>query len=325
MLVTIGIPTLDRLEYLKEAVASALAQRLALVEVLVSDDGGSSEIERWTRHLATTEPRVRYHRTSGGVGLAGNWNEIALVARGEYSVIIGDDDRLLPSFVAELLKGANGADVVFSNHFIIDAQGRRLVAETEASSLEYRRTTMQPGLLKLPEMAVWANAIPMSAALVRTACLRRLKFKEDLNTPELEFFARLVEEGGSFAFVPNYLAEYRVHDGSATSRGLTLERLARHLANIPVRAEISGQKAAILSSLLMGAASAALSRGDAGMARRLVRSDLYPSFNRGGLRSRGQVILAHLPAPVLKILYPLASRLLRSVATIRRAIPGGSR
>jgi len=38
-LVTIAIPTYDRLEYLKEAVASARTQKHGHIEILIGDDG----------------------------------------------------------------------------------------------------------------------------------------------------------------------------------------------------------------------------------------------------------------------------------------------
>ena len=42
-LVTIAIPTVERLPYLKEAVASALKQTYERIEVLIGDDGSSQD------------------------------------------------------------------------------------------------------------------------------------------------------------------------------------------------------------------------------------------------------------------------------------------
>src|SRR5678815_5772236 len=197
MLVTIGIPTFLRFGYLQESVYSALGQVHSEIEVLISDDGTDPRIREWSEGLARADSRVRYQRTAGRVGLAGNWNAIGSSARGELTAIIGDDDRLLPTFVSSLLELERHSDVVFGNVFLIDAGGERLGAESMRHTRAYGRDRLAVGLLP-------------------TARLRALRFREELNTPELEFFARLAAGGGRFSFCGEYVSEYRVHPGSET-------------------------------------------------------------------------------------------------------------
>jgi len=56
---TILLAAHDRLEFLKEAVASALAQRWPEFEVLVVDDGSGPETARWLDEAARADPRLR--------------------------------------------------------------------------------------------------------------------------------------------------------------------------------------------------------------------------------------------------------------------------
>src|ERR1700761_5173663 len=72
-LVTIAVPTLERLHYLKEANASALAQSYLNVEEIVGGDGKEEAINAWGSSIAAGEPRVRYQRNGRRLGLAGNW------------------------------------------------------------------------------------------------------------------------------------------------------------------------------------------------------------------------------------------------------------
>ena len=65
----------------------------------------------------------------------------------------------------------------------------------------------------------------MSASLLRTTDLQGLRFREDLNTPDVEFFIRLARQGARFIFVPEYLMEYRIHLGAVTASGLWTEEL----------------------------------------------------------------------------------------------------
>jgi glycosyltransferase involved in cell wall biosynthesis len=307
-LVTIAVPTLDRLDYLKEAVASALAQSYLNVEVLVGIDGPSPAVEEWARGVAEREPRVRWLRNARRLGLAGNWNALADAARGELLVIIGDDDRLLPGFVAALAGALQSfaGDVAFSNHHVIDAGGRRLEAEGERCTRAYGRDLLAGGVLTDAPAAVWRNSVPMSAALLRTGGVRRLRFKEDLNTPELELFVRMAGEGARFVFVPEYLAEYRTHPRSATAAGLRSERLAQYLLPLAVAPGAEEHKRRLLAPMLVNAVGRCLQRGERELARSFLQSDYYP---RGvALKGGVQRLCAALPAPVGRALDRAASR-----------------
>ena len=293
-LVTIAIPTYDRLHYLKEAVASALGQTYRNIEVLISDDGPEESIRRWSEAAVANEPQIRYRRNARTLGLAGNWNALADAARGEFIVIIGDDDRLLPAFVSNLITALqSNCQVAFANHYLIDEQGHRLEAETARHTRFYRRDRLPAGKLSAPSAVVWQNSVPMSAALMRTSDVRRLRFKEDLNTPEIEFFIRLAQEGGSFVFSPEYLSEYRVHGKSETSAGLWSEKLAKYLLPISVPHEVEPYKREFMSPLLTNAVGRCLQQGDYRSAHAFIRSEYYPRLRwTGSIMSNGSTAQA---------------------------------
>ena len=56
--VTICIPTFKRLGYLKEAVTAAQAQTLRNIEILISDDGDSAELRRWSEERSAEPTRA---------------------------------------------------------------------------------------------------------------------------------------------------------------------------------------------------------------------------------------------------------------------------
>ncbi len=313
-LVTVAIPTYSRLNYLKEAVTSALAQTYPNLEILISQDPGkdglNKPIQAWTRALMSQNPNVRYRCNSYNLGLSGNWNALADAAKGEYLVIIGDDDRLLPNFVETLLHATKlDAQVAFSNHYIINSQGERLAKETEQYTRQYYRDNLPPGKLSQPQMWVWRNVIPMSAALLRTKDVQRLRFKEDLNTPEIELFIRLVQQGVGFVFVPEYLSEYRVHNQTATATGLYNERLVKYLLPIAVPAEVEPYKRRLLSHLMVNAVSRCLIQGETKQAREFLRSEYYPQVQKKTPRSLIQRLCARIPAVVGYPLYRLVYKL----------------
>lgn len=271
------IPTYDRLSYLKEAVSSAQAQSLQDIEILVSDDGTSQPLRAWVEDAARRDPRIRYRRNQVNLGLGGNWDAAAADCRGEWTVIIGDDDRLLPGFCERLVSAAaSDTVVIFSNHYIIDAAGVRLTDESWAWTAAYGRRELPAGRVVDAPRVVWTNSVPMCAALVRTEHLKRLGIKRDLNTPEIELFARLAAEGRRFDFVPDYLMEYRAHAGSATSAGHMTDRLVKYLEPIEVPPSAEAAKRRFMTLLLRAAVDRCLKLGDGARARELVRSAYYP-------------------------------------------------
>ncbi|HEX8650900.1 MAG TPA: glycosyltransferase [Pyrinomonadaceae bacterium] len=296
-LVSIAIPTYSRLRYLKEAVASALAQDYPNIEIIIGDDGRTDAIHEWSEALARREPKVRYQRNEHNLGLAGNWNALADAARGEFMVMIGDDDRLLPEFVSTLLAMMPfDAQVGFSNHYLIDGQGERLEAEGQQLTRQYHRHLLNAGEVASVEACVWRNSIPMSAALVRTDAIKRLRFKEDLNTPEIELFARLAQAGGRLFFTPQYLSEYRVHPQSATASGLWGERLVKYLQPIQVSPDVEPLKRKFMSSLLVSAVDDCLRRRARDMALQYFADAYYPRPGWRNVKSLSQWLCLGLPA-----------------------------
>jgi len=220
---------------------------------------------------------VKYRRNPRNLGMSGNFNALADAAQGEFLVAIGDDDRLLPEFVSRLVEEMRPeVCLVFCNHYLIDNQGLRLEAATREQTRRYGRDKMQTGVLESAQVAAWQQSVAISATLMRTADMRRLRFKEDLNTPDAEFFIRLAQEEACFAFVSDYLVEYRVHSAATTSSGLCSERLVEYLLPLIVTPEIEPYKRKLLGPLLMNAVSRCLRRGERERAKGFLRSHYYP-------------------------------------------------
>ncbi|CAN5611468.1 glycosyltransferase family 2 protein [soil metagenome] len=283
-LVSIIIPTFDRPRYLQEAIESALAQTYSEIEVLVFDNGTLDETLAIGEEAARRDERVRFRRNERNLGMSGNFNALAAAARGEFLVAIGDDDRLLPEFVARLVAAMTPeVRVAFSNHYLIDCEGRRLGPESIAYNRRYGRDILPAGILEKPEAAVWRQSIPMSASLLRTADMQRLRFREDLNAPDTEYFIRLATEGAIFVFLPDYLMEYRVHLGAESVSGLWNEHLVECLTPIAVKPEVEPYKRQFLTPMVINGVSRCLQQGNMEMARKLLRNKYYPRRWRGGM------------------------------------------
>ena len=130
--VTLGIPTYSRLEYLKQSTASALIQNYPNLEILISQNPHPNlairdAITQYCTELVTKDSRVRYQILPEDKGPPANFNSIAESASGEYLMMIGDDDRLLPDAIGSLASAVGPETVLaFGKRYAIDAEGKRL-------------------------------------------------------------------------------------------------------------------------------------------------------------------------------------------------------
>lgn len=124
-LVTIGIPTRNRARgYLRDALGSAVAQAYPNLEILVSDNCSTDDTEAAVR--GWDDPRVRYFRHTTDIGANGNFNFLLAAAKGEYFLLLHDDDMLDPDFVEVCLQAVDGAGdvgIIRTGTRIIDATG----------------------------------------------------------------------------------------------------------------------------------------------------------------------------------------------------------
>ena len=103
--VSIVIPAYKRVSMLKHALSSALSQDTVLpYEVVVVEDNPEPDTEIGDYLECLDDPRLRYLKNSSNLGLVGNFNRALTVGRGDITVILHDDDFLLPSYVREIVR-----------------------------------------------------------------------------------------------------------------------------------------------------------------------------------------------------------------------------
>lgn len=90
------LPTRNRLEYLRYAVETIRRQDDADWEIVISDNCSEDNIAGYVQSLA--DHRVKYFRTQTFVPATENWNNALDRSTGDYVVMLGDDDGLLPGY-----------------------------------------------------------------------------------------------------------------------------------------------------------------------------------------------------------------------------------
>ncbi|MES2222730.1 MAG: glycosyltransferase [Acidobacteriota bacterium] len=99
--VSIGIPTINRSELALRAIRSALGQTYPDLEVIVSDDASTDDTVLRIRQLR--DPRLVLYEQKERLGLVGNFDFCLRHATGEFFLLLGDDDVLLPNAIERLV------------------------------------------------------------------------------------------------------------------------------------------------------------------------------------------------------------------------------
>jgi glycosyltransferase involved in cell wall biosynthesis len=102
-LVTLAITTLNRPKFLRESLVSALAQDYPNLDILVSDNGSCDTTPLIIKSIVNSHPRVRLRRNETTVSLREHFTQCVEAARGEYFVLLHDDDRINSCFVSEVV------------------------------------------------------------------------------------------------------------------------------------------------------------------------------------------------------------------------------
>lgn len=97
-LLSIVIPTRNRIPYAISAIQSILEIRDPMLELIIQDNSDCRDLEAWV-HNNARDPRLRYNYTDRPLSFIDNFNTAACLATGEYVCFIGDDDGVNPEIM----------------------------------------------------------------------------------------------------------------------------------------------------------------------------------------------------------------------------------
>lgn len=102
--VTIAIPTHKRANLLKEAIDSAIKQvGYDEYDIIVVDNNPERGCDTEKLMQSYNHPKLSYYKNSENIQMTGNWNRLFTLAKGEYVIMLHDDDLLLPNFLKECM------------------------------------------------------------------------------------------------------------------------------------------------------------------------------------------------------------------------------
>ena len=126
--------------YLKECIDSILGQTYPNWELIIVNDASPEDIDSVVQTY--TDQRIHYYKNAHNFGakrLVEQWNHCLRLAKGEYVICMGDDDRLKPDCMeqyAQLIARYPDVAILHGQTDIIDEQGSLLRHTPKRSEIE---------------------------------------------------------------------------------------------------------------------------------------------------------------------------------------------
>jgi hypothetical protein len=303
---TIAIPTLNRAALVGRAVASALAQTRADVEVLVSNNGSTDD----TRRLldAVDDPRVRvvHHERTMPPMVHGAY--VTRQVRTPFAVFLSDDDHLEPAFAERTLaryeRDPRLALVHTAVHFV----------HPGGSFVSAAHPELMDGWELLLRFLQGGHGPSHCATVYRAddarACTAGVP--DDVRVGDLFLWPQLAVRG-RVGFVPEPLCNYTWHGGNM-STAIPLATWARDLGLARAQWERSAERA----GLAAGAREALRAAAD----RHAARSGLAHLWLRAQSGAGKRELLRDLAAHRALVAAQPARAAVRVLAML--ALPGGA-
>jgi glycosyltransferase involved in cell wall biosynthesis len=238
-LITIGIPTRNRASLVRDCVASALAQSYQNIEVLVSDNASTDGTLAILQCI--NDKRVRILSSWEDLGAHENFAKCIREARGDYLVLVSDDNFLDPAFLEKCVRLAKmepGLPIVLAAYEILvidefSKNERRIVPAVTSKKLS---TGIWDGTDILREYLQGRISAQLFSSIIRIDILRRRDgfSMHPCAGDEATWIPALLE--GRAGLVNERCASYLVH-GSSYSSGVSAD--SRFIDLCKVMEEIS--------------------------------------------------------------------------------------
>ena len=209
-LVSVILPTYNRLRWLPASVASVQAQLGVNWELVLIDDGSTDGTAEWVQNLA--EPRLRYIPIDHIGNIAAVFNAGLDNARGEWVAFQASDDlwpanKLSRQF--ERLRACPDAQWCYGGYRIIDEQGQ-VIPRPHGGPWQPRDGWIAEPILRRE------TVVTLQTLLVKTGLARELRFDPATHMSEdYDFALRLATRAPGCA-LDESLADVRVHDRRTT-------------------------------------------------------------------------------------------------------------
>lgn len=206
-LISIGIPTYNRSDLLRQAIQSVLQQSCQDFEIVVSDDCSPDDTADVVASFQ--DSRIRYHRTAANLRPPRNWNECVRLAQGEFFALLPDDDVYCPNFLAQMSAALQAhPDVGFAQCAYYQVDERlRPIAPIQSANIQLTLQSYDALIWQMEHLA----CVPVAVLFRRAAMLNLGLWREQTGYwDDWAFIVRVAYRAG-FVYFPEVLACNRTH------------------------------------------------------------------------------------------------------------------
>lgn len=212
-LVSVVIPTYNRIHTLPASVDSVLKQSYKNLELIIMDDGSTDGTEEYVKGI--TDARVRYRKADKNMGPSAARNRGAELAQGEYLAFQDSDDEWMPDKLEKQMKimlGNKNVSLVYSE-FGFYMEGKPvIVIPSPTISYEMKQGDLFSYLLLYP-------LISTQTILVKTKeFIEAGGFDETLKSYEDFEFSLRFAQNHQIGFVGEQLVRVNSTPGSVNKR-----------------------------------------------------------------------------------------------------------
>lgn len=221
-LLHVVIPAFGKSPFLRTAISSAISSVSSETPITVLDDASdTNEI----REIATSfGSRVSYLRNESNLGLASNFFHAFQVSVGEFTVVMGSDDKMLQGYeamVTSLVKEYPGASMIMPNVSVIDANGNPVYPLVDRIKRLIRGRLIVSRLVEPKELIdklFVGNFLYFPAIAWNTAALLEAKWDKDyLHAVDLDLLFNLSIAKHKLLLSKDATFQYRRHSQSISS------------------------------------------------------------------------------------------------------------
>lgn len=140
-LVTVYMPTYNRVELLQRAVDSVLQQDYKNIELIVVDDNSTDGTHEYLAKMAKEDSRFRYFVNERNSGACVSRNKAIFAANGEFITGLDDDDYFLPNRISRFLEtwySKSSSCIAIYSHVYIQKSDKKLIKSKKIACCDYR-------------------------------------------------------------------------------------------------------------------------------------------------------------------------------------------
>ena len=300
--VSVCVPTYNRAAILPYAVESVLVQTYPDFELLICDDASPDNtadvVARWS------DSRIRYIRHPQNIKRSRNMRSGYEAAKGEYFIKFDDDDALTPTFLEKtvaVLDAHPEADLVCTDHWVINARNERDEAATAANSARWGKDQLASGKVDdLLAQTFVKQSLQVGSSLFRKSSLDAVDFMrfEADGCEDFDLLVRCALAGQTAYFIPERLMEYRFHGGQTSLKQdihfLMAKSFCLESYQFPSRPDLEKVRTSNLAALKQVLAMRLIEKGETQRGRSLI--DELAAVGSLSNRAKAGKVLSYLPA-----------------------------